>query len=151
MQNNQIDGHTSQTLQLIWLLGLAGLLPFIAPALLAALGHTEYLQYQRHYAACIVTFLGAVYWGLVLRDVHANIRRNAALLVWGVTPSLLAWVALNLSMPWQLLLLSVSLVVCFAIDILLVKQEKLPRSYLKLRGVLTAVALTCLMVGHALT
>jgi hypothetical protein len=135
----------------MWLLGLAGLLPFIAPVALAALGKPDYLHYQRHYAACIVTFLGAVYWGLVLRDVHANIRRNAALLVWGVTPSLLAWVALNLSMPWQLLLLSVSLVVCFAIDILLVKQERLPRSYLKLRGVLTAVALTCLMVGHALT
>jgi Protein of unknown function (DUF3429) len=150
MQNNKIDVHKLQTLRLIWLLGLAGLLPFVAPAVLAALGHTEYLQYQRHYAACIVTFLGAIYWGLVLRDSSADTRRNMLLLVWGVTPSLIAWTALNLSMPWQLLLLSASLVVCFAVDIVLAKQEKLSRSYLKLRGVLTAAALVCLTVGHTL-
>jgi Protein of unknown function (DUF3429) len=135
----------------MWLLGLVGLLPFIAPVALAALGKPDYLHYQRNYAACIVTFLGAIYWGLVLRESSANTRCNAALLVWGITPSLLAWVALNLSMPWQLLLLSASLMVCLAVDMVLIKQEKLPRSYLKLRGVLTAVALTCLMVGHTLT
>jgi hypothetical protein len=150
MQGKQINAHNPQTLRLIWLLGLAGLVPFIVPAVLALLGHAEYLQYQRNYAACIATFLGAIYWGFVLRDMHNDTSRNAMLLVWSVTPSLMAWMALSLSMPWQLLLLSVSLLLCFVVDMLLVKRESLAPSYLKLRGVLTTVALTCLIVGHVL-
>ncbi len=148
MQDKQINAHNPQTLRLIWLLGLTGLVPFIVPAVLAVLGHAEYLQHQRNYAACIATFLGAIYWGLVLRDMHIDTRRNVLLLVWGVTPSLTAWVALGSSMPWQLLLLSLSLLLFLVFDVLLAKQESLTPSYLKLRGVLTTVALTCLIVGH---
>ena len=45
------------------------------------------------YAAVILAFMGAIHWGLAMRDRSGA---GAGPYLWGVTPSLLAWLALLL-------------------------------------------------------
>ena len=83
--------------RLITQLGYAGLLPFLLmmlgvwsadPAWL-----TDFVKGQLAYAMVILSFLGGVHWGVALlsHDLPEDVSRKA--LMWGVTPSLIAWSA----------------------------------------------------------
>jgi hypothetical protein len=125
-------------------LGYGGLLPFVGLAL-AAWGLEGPRQAQAifallAYGATILGFLGAIHWGLAMRDANAP---SAALLAWGVLPSLVAWLALLFGASGGLLLLAASLWVCWAVD-----RSVYPRfgleGWLSMRLTLTAVAsLSC--------
>lgn len=98
-------------------LGLAGLLPFMAGALALALLEPPGLRgwagtALAAYAALIATFLGGIHWGLAMLGVQPVRLR----LGWGVAPSLLAFIALLLPIAPALLLLALLLVTCYAVD-----------------------------------
>ena len=126
-------------------LGLAGLLPFIAGA--AALVGLQAPGLQAWaatalvaYGALIATFLGGIHWGLAMRGVQPISVR----LGWGVSPSLLGWVALLLPVSPGLWLLAALLVTCYAVDRKLYASAGLS-GWLGLRLQLTSVAtLSCL-------
>ena len=75
-------------------LGYAGLIPFVCGALLMFLVADDVQPLVAialtSYGAVIASFLGGIHWGLGLRD---NTTWRTFHLIWGVTPSLLAWVA----------------------------------------------------------
>ena len=77
-------------------LGYAGLIPFVVGAALVWLVWPEAHPYVTlalsAYAAVIVSFLGGIHWGLAMR----NPDPPRFLLLWGVVPSLLAWLAVML-------------------------------------------------------
>ncbi|HET9976040.1 MAG TPA: DUF3429 domain-containing protein [Burkholderiaceae bacterium] len=125
-------------------LAYAGLLPFVAGALIASQSPAG-AAWLLAYAATIVSFLGGIHWGLALRA-----RPPGALsLVWGVTPSLLAWVALLLPVGAGLLLSAAALVTCYAVDRRLYAREGLS-AWLALRLRLTSVASLACVAGAAL-
>jgi Protein of unknown function (DUF3429) len=128
-----------------WLLGAAGLLPFIAAPALALLGQAHYLPMQRLYAACILAFLGALHWGPAL---NGSAQKPTLLLGWGVVPSLWAWAALQLPPFVQALALIAGLIA--AMDLLLAPLHRWARGYLLLRTVLTVVACASLLAGFLL-
>ncbi len=85
-------------------LGLGGLIPFVALALWAWIHPgTETAQkalvIQHAYAACILSFVGALHWaGAPAGQSRATeetglLAAPAWRLMWGVTPSLVAWLA----------------------------------------------------------
>lgn len=128
-------------------LGYGGLIPFVgltlviwfwpahqANAAIALLG----------YSATIASFLGAIHWGLTMRDPQGQSR---SLLVWGVIPSLLAWVALMLPAAIGLLLIAALLWACFAVDRTVYTRSGL-RAWLPMRLLLSSVASVC-CVGSA--
>ena len=82
--------------RLAWVLGLAGLLPFFAHALFAWVAPDVesggLLRSQAHYAAAILSFLGALHWGVALASPLPFTSRDGVRLVWSVIPALLAWV-----------------------------------------------------------
>ena len=130
--------------QAAWLLGLAGLIPFVAPAVLALAGNTAWLGAQQSYAACILAFLGALHWGPAL---NGSARRPALLLAWGVVPSLVAWVVLqapslqtDAHSAFRAWCLAAALVGVWLVDLALAQLHTWPAYYLKLRGVLTVLA-----------
>lgn len=149
--------RTAQTL------GLLGLLPFFALALLAwlpddaaigALAAPRFAQLAlAGYAAVILSFLGAVHWGLALGQgvMPATLQRQS--LSWGVVPSLLGWVAL------LLLFLGVAAWLVFALLIadlwlvrlmdgaLLCSRPAPSAEYLALRTKLTAGATLALAIA----
>jgi hypothetical protein len=125
-------------------LGYAGLLPFVAGALLAWRSPAG-AAWLLAYAACIVSFLGGIHWGLALRERPPR----AVSLGWGVTPSLLAWVALLLPSGAGLLVSAAALVACYAVDRRLYAREGLS-AWLGLRLRLTVVASLACVAGAAL-
>ena len=133
------------------LLGFSGLIPFVG---LSAVSWMQggILQAQAlfallAYGATILSFLGAIHWGLALRDPADPPRW---MLVWGVVPSLVAWVALLWGAPGGLWLLAAGFWACFAID-----RKVYPRfavqGWLGMRLALTALAsLSCLAAALGL-
>lgn len=141
--NPQISLSGPSTLARV--LGLAGLLPFIAGAAAVWLvGPQDKLPSAAllAYAALIASFLGGIHWGLAMRDSPAD----AAQLLWGVSPSLLGWVAVLLPPRWGLLLAPATLIACYAVDRRLYQRLGLG-SWLGLRARLTGVASVCCLLG----
>ncbi|MBG6077055.1 DUF3429 domain-containing protein [Polaromonas sp. CG_9.11] len=128
-------------------LGLAGLLPFVAGAAALAMLQVPGLQAWAGtalvaYAALIATFLGGIHWGLAMQDVPpVNVR-----LGWGISPSLLAWVAVLLPPSAGLVVLAALLVACYVVDRRLYASAGLSR-WLGLRLQLTAVATASCLAG----
>ena len=132
-------------------LGFGGLLPFVglAAALWAARpGDASWAgPALLGYGATIASFLGAIHWGLAMRERPAP---PAASLLWGVVPSLLAWAALLLGGAAGLLSMAALLWACLAADRVLYARHRL-RAWLPLRLQLTLVAsLGCLAGAAAL-
>ena len=126
-------------------LGLAGLLPFVALALALGMLDAPGLRVWAGnalvaYGALVASFLGGIHWGLAMQNVQpVNLR-----LGWGVLPSLLAWVALFLPLSLALMLIAGLLISCYAVDRLLYASAGLS-GWLGLRLQLTTVAsLSCL-------
>ncbi|WZN58849.1 DUF3429 domain-containing protein [Chloropicon roscoffensis] len=147
-----------------WSLTVAGMVPFVAlttpgsealgkvpqitqhvPGIRCVLSRSEELQ--RTYAASIVSFLGAVHWGVALGATGASARYNAMRYLWGVTPSLMAWGSLALPEVWCLGGLMGSLASCYAVDRIACGNGLLPRPYLPMRTAATTVALASLGVS----
>ncbi|MCY7314359.1 MAG: DUF3429 domain-containing protein [Rubrivivax sp.] len=133
-----------------WALGLgyAGLLPFVAGALLLwllrgeAQGHVALALSA--YAALILSFLGGIHWGLAMRQPAAA----TAGLVWGVVPSLLAWPALLMPAFSALVIHGALLLLSYAVD-----RRSYPAhgaaAWLGLRFRLSAVAALSCFIGAA--
>ena len=80
------------------ILGLAGLMPFVAAALCVLIlepwAHPMVRFAAQVYAVVILSFLGGVHWGLAMAAGPAGTQGPR--LFWSVMPSLIAWPALFL-------------------------------------------------------
>jgi hypothetical protein len=130
-------------------LGYAGLIPFIA---LAAMTFASDPAEQavatfalRAYAVTIVSFLGAIHWGLAMRQPQAN----TVLLWWGITPSLVGWVSLLVAPIAGSLILAATLWLCFVVDRRVYPQFGL-QAWLGMRLVLTTVASASCVIASGL-
>jgi hypothetical protein len=128
-------------------LGIAGLIPFIVLAGLSFATPSTYkdviLLCLLAYAASISSFLGAIHWGLTMRDVNPN----GMYLIWGVIPSLIAWISLMLNPDFGLWLITALLWVCLIIDAKIYPTYGLSH-WLPMRLFLTTTATAaCLVVS----
>lgn len=130
-------------------LGAAGLIPFVAcsvaviaggPAL--ALAWTALTGY----AAVILAFMGAVHWGLAMRDAAPSWVRLGG----SVVPPLLAWVALLLPVRPGLLLMALGFTALFVADRMATERGLAPSWYPRLRLPLTAVVVLSLLAAALL-
>jgi len=126
-------------------LGYGGLIPFIGLAWAVwspdPSERARSLSALLGYGAIILGFLGAIHWGLAMREAPGKATGS---LVWGVTPSLFAWVALLLNPAVGLCLVGAGLWACFAVDCMAYPRFGV-RAWLPMRLVLTLVAsLACL-------
>ena len=130
-------------------LGYAGLLPFVTLASAAWLAPVAYRAQAAFallaYGATIASFLGAIHWGLAMRGPVAP---QPGALVWGVFPSLVAWLALLLPVSQGLFTVALLLGICWAVD-----RGSYPvyglSDWLPMRWRLTGVAVVSLMAGSA--
>ena len=134
---------------LAWLLGLAGLLPFVACGLLAVAPEGDRAGLALvAYGAVILAFLGGVHWGFALEDPTRRGERGRLGL--GVLPSLAGWVALLVAFAVNVVAGLVLLIVSFAalavVEARAAKAELMPVGYLKLRYGLTGVVETVLIL-----
>ncbi len=135
------------TQRFAWILGLAGLLPFVAQALFSWLSPpaelSGVLRSQAHYAASIFTFLGALHWGVTLATPSIVDGRAVTRMLWSVTPSLFAWIVTLYPVQVSLPLLFAGLCVALAVDWALYRGTPVPKWFFSLRLVLSVGALAC--------
>lgn len=145
-------------MKIIQILGYLGLIPFLACAGLTfsldpnlqRLGQQGLIAY----GACILTFLGAVHWGTLYRRVNesdANFWETTLGWIWGVTPSLIAFVALLTQGLKSYALLILGLSLCWIIDQFqypaIFKNRESSNRILQMRTVLTVCATLSLTIG----
>jgi len=130
-------------------LGYGGLIPFVGLALVLWVAPPGEWPLARiallGYAATIVSFLGAIHWGLVMPE---GLAQPVPSLLWGVVPSLLGWAALLLGQASGLLLMAAVLWACFAVDRVLYPRHRL-QAWLPMRLRLTLVASVSCLAGAA--
>ena len=129
-------------------LGYAGLVPFVACVLAIALlegeGRAFAVRAGVAYGAVILSFLGAVHWGSLLRQPGAAAQARLAI---GVLPSLAGWVALLLPDRYALTLLVVAFGGFWLYEHRVVGTALLPGGYLDLRRHLSLAVCALLTLG----
>ena len=130
-------------------LGYSGLIPFVTLALsiwlLDPTNRFRSVTALLAYGTCILSFLGAIHWGLVMCNTTTT-SQSKELLAWGVAPSLLAWIALLFNPIAGLYLVAAGLWACFAVDWVVYPRVG-AQMWLPMRLVLTVVASFSCIVG----
>jgi hypothetical protein len=135
-----MSSHRSAPDALPKFLGYAGLVPFIALAwLVRSFGaHEDFLRNALlSYGACIVSFIGAVHWGVWLRAAGTESTAQRGLL-WSVIPSIAAWLVLACGAQFALPAMAALLACCLLMDLYFGRSGVLPHWYVSMRIVLTA-------------
>jgi hypothetical protein len=140
-------------------LGYAGLIPFILLSALVQFANPPLDFWAANslllYSATIASFVGALHWGPLLsplsnQEGHGFWRSKGAW-IWGVIPSLLAWVALHLPFSSGYFLIAATLVLALLVDRKqfrhLIHDEAYLAGFLKMRTVLTTVATASLVLA----
>jgi Protein of unknown function (DUF3429) len=142
---------------LIRKLAYAGILPFIALAMMVQLAPTpiNYLSAESlaGYGAVITSFLGAIHWGANLHTLGKSPpedrweSRNAW--IWGVIPALVAWVALHVYIPVGLVIIASMLLIQRNIDVdtysYYFSSDESRLAFIQMRNRLSYVATSCLV------
>ena len=131
-------------------LGYGGLIPFLAltPASLLDLRHAALWSSALYaYGATILSFIGALHWGLAMSLPELSGDERAARYAWSVVPALIAWPATLLSPALAAPLLVAGFIAHYLQDRRLARQARLPGWYLPLRMRLSSVACLCLVAG----
>ena len=139
---------SASTCPIAFRLGYLALLPFVVGAALVwivrADAHPYVTSALSGYAAVVLAFIGGIHWGFGFREENATPR----LFVWGVVPSLVAWVAVVMQPYAGLVLHGVMLVVCYLVDRKVYPAHGAAR-WLTLRFRLSVVASLSCFVGAA--
>lgn len=136
-------------------LGYGGLIPFVGLAVAVQLLEPFALQSLARvaltlYAVTILSFVGAVSWGIALSDDRLDDAARARLLTFSVVPSLMAWLSWFLpgdSMRLVALALLVALV--YLVDRRHGLQFEWPVEWLNLRRNLSLIVVICLLLAAA--
>jgi hypothetical protein len=128
-------------------LGIAGLIPFVVLAGLSSVIESSFkntiIFSLLAYGASICSFLGAIHWGLTMRDKNPN----TLYLIWGVIPSLIGWVSMIIKPELGLLLVTGLLWTCLFIDSKIYPKYDLTH-WLPMRQLLTVIAsVSCLVTA----
>ena len=125
-------------------LGYAGLIPFVV----FSIGAWIPLPYVNNavpiliaYAAVILSFMGAVHWGVALSRPDSD---RSKYYIASVVPALAAWLALLLPAGYATVVLLTAFVVLLAYDSAVTKPQGFPGWYIPLRIRLTFVVALCL-------
>ena len=123
-----------------WILALSGVLPFGLPPLLALIAFITY-------GAVILSFVGAIWWGLAA--AVGPTAPKAAMFLWSVLPALIGWMATLMSADLGVLILAVGFLLQWSLDAGLVTRypEVMPRWVFRLRTILTAGVLIAMTVA----
>ncbi|CAD5376778.1 conserved membrane hypothetical protein [Pseudomonas sp. OF001] len=137
---------------LAWLLGLAGLIPFISGALgiwLTPVGWRPLvLTALLDYSAVILAFMGAIHWGLAMRAEEDSLNAQMQLGL-SVIPPLIGWAAVSFGMPVALAIpvFILAFIGLYLADLRAVRLGLAPIWYKPLRKPLTVAVSISLLVA----
>ncbi len=131
-------------------LGYSGVIPFVVLAVcialgfdLNALGITDANGKLISYGAVIISFIGAVHWGVAM---HTSGSKQNLLFIYSVIPALVAWVWMFFNDRAALFGMGLTVAAMLFVDRQLL-SDSVPRGYLKMRLHLTVVVAGCLLLA----
>ena len=142
--------------KLIIILSTLGLLPFffgIIDLLLNKNNLFFLINLPKYYGSIILTFLGSVYWGVVLNDNHKNLvseKIKTYIICWSIIPSLWSVLILIFSHNITIIILALCFIIVQFVDEFIIKHFKFPIWYLFLRRSLTIVVVLILIFSYYL-
>lgn len=132
------------------LLGYGGLIPFIGLGILSNVEPQHAMMYRGAlllYGAVILSFVGAVHWGIALVDPRLSDRARNAAYLFSVIPALIGWITYIFAPVSAVLVLVLGFILQYWFDLKSAQTIQWPGWYLPLRLRLTVVASVFLMVG----
>ncbi len=146
------DLRLTSLLPLLRWLGYGGLIPFAALAAGSLLfrdpaSRAQCLLMLQVYGLSIISFVGAISWGIALMASHHHEALRRQLFLWSVAPSLIGCMSFMLSAFAGCLLLAATAALTLAMDMRTLSVLGLPAEWRRLRLHLTAGAITALLTG----
>ncbi|MFA9218643.1 MAG: DUF3429 domain-containing protein [Sphingomonadaceae bacterium] len=132
------------------LLGYGGLLPFVGLVAACQLDPGRAGAWQQmllNYGAVILSFVGALHWGLAMADNALSPRERTTCYLWSVMPALLGWLALLLDPVSASCLLATGFAVQLLRDWRVAIPAGLPAWFLPLRIQLSCIAVLSLLLA----
>ena len=142
--------------KLIILLSILGLLPFFLGLIDLLLNKNNLffvINLPKYYGSIILTFLGAVYWGIILNDNHKNLipdKVKTYIICWSIIPSLWSSLILIFNHNITIIVLAICYIIVQFFDELVIKYFKFPIWYLFLRRLLTIIVILILLFSYFL-
>ncbi|MBL1406696.1 MAG: hypothetical protein COC17_08065 [Hyphomicrobiales bacterium] len=149
MENQPADKNK----QMAWILSILGLVPFVLIAVTILFLDSSNAAIDpifsifRTYSALMLTFLGGIRWGYIMREDNEFVETKA--LIISVLPALLAWMALLAPQefaPITLLVFLLAFCAHGAWDSFAGNSERLPVWYSNLRVKITLAVAACHIV-----
>ena len=142
--------------KLIFLLSGLGLLPFFFGLIDLFLNKDNLffvINLPKYYGSIILTFLGAIYWGIILNDSHKNLiseKVKTYIICWSIIPSLWSGLILIFNHNITIIILAICYIIVQYVDEFIIKYFKFPIWYLFLRRLLTMIVILILIFSFFL-
>ena len=143
-------------LKLLIVLSILGLLPFLFGLVDLFLNKNDLffvINLPKYYGSIILTFLGAIYWGLVLNDSHKKLipeKIKTFIICWSIIPSFWSGLILIFSHNVTIIILALCFIIVQLVDEFAIKYFKFPIWYLFLRRSLTIIVIFILIFSYFL-
>ena len=148
--------YKNRNSKLIILFSILGLLPFFFGLIDLLLNKDNLffvINLPKYYGSVILTFLGAVYWGIILNDINKNLipeKIKTLIICWSIIPSLWSGLILIFNHNITIIILALCFVVVQIVDEFIIKYLKFPIWYLFLRRSLTISVISILIFSFFL-
>jgi vacuolar-type H+-ATPase subunit I/STV1 len=150
-QSNSVDSFKTIIPPIVSWLGYGGLFPFVALAVAVWVDSSISSLWRGAllgYGAVILSFVGALHWGIAMSQSDMTAHQRTHCFVWSVVPALMAWIALLITTRHGVALMVVGFLIHFWQDWRLAKLVDMPDWYLPLRLRLTFVACAALLTSY---
>ena len=133
------------------LISFMGMMPFII-GLLDLWFNQENLifsiNFVKYYGVIILTFLGSIYWGIILnqnKTITFSNQFKILIIIWSITPAFGGTLILLIDKDISLIILSIGYLICQIIDEIYNKFLFFPNWYILLRRLLSFTVITILV------
>ena len=133
------------------LISFMGMIPFII-GLLDLWFNQENLifsiNFVKYYGVIILTFLGSIYWGIILnqnKTITFSNQFKILIIIWSITPAFGGTLILLIDKNISLIILSIGYLICQIMDEIYNKFLFFPNWYILLRRLLSFTVITILV------
>ena len=144
---------TSLELKLV-IIGFLGLIPLIFGLIDLIINKSNYfflINIPKVYGVIILTFLGGIYWGIILNPPNSIFLSKNLLnytILWSITPSILGLIIFTIDTSYSLIFLSFGFCLCQTIDEFFYKRSFFSYNYIVMRRILTFFVISILIFSY---
>ena len=106
------------------------------------------INFVKYYGVIILTFLGSIYWGIILnqnKTITFSNQFKVLIIIWSITPAFGGTLILLIDKDISLIILSIGYLICQIIDEIYNKFLFFPNWYILLRRLLSFTVITILV------